>query len=86
MIKRIYNQKKHDNSETVEGEQELPKSMKLVSEAELVVISKTPNIISRLITKENTGTPENVSSALLYGHTIRPLNKNVAVNHWQLQF
>ena len=36
------NQKEHDNSETVEGEQELSKSRKLVSEAKLVVINKTP--------------------------------------------
>lgn len=64
------NQKEHDNRETVEGEQELPKSRELVSEAELVVISKTPNIISRLIKKENSGTQENMSSAPLYGHTI----------------
>ena len=36
------NQKEHDNSETVEGEHELPKSRELVSEAKLVVINKTP--------------------------------------------
>ena len=36
------NQKEHDNSETVEGEQELSKSRELVSEAKLVVINKTP--------------------------------------------
>ena len=78
-------QKEHDNRETVEGEQELPKSMKLVSEAELVVI-EIPNIISWLIKKEKSGTPENMSSAPLYGDTNRPLKKKVAVDHWQLQF
>ena len=36
------NQKENDNSETVEGEQELSKSRELVSEAKLVVINKTP--------------------------------------------
>ena len=36
------NQKENDNSETVEGEHELPKSRELVSEAKLVVINKTP--------------------------------------------
>ena len=36
------NQKEHNNSETVEGEHELPKSRELVSEAKLVVINKTP--------------------------------------------
>ena len=36
------NQKEHDNSETVEGEEELSKSRELVSEAKLVVINKTP--------------------------------------------
>ena len=36
------NQKEQDNSETVEGEQELSKSRELVSEAKLVVINKTP--------------------------------------------
>ena len=52
------NQKEHNNSETVEGEHELPKSRELVSEAKLVVINKTPaslesEILIELESREN---------------------------------
>ena len=52
------NQKEHDNSETVEGEQELSKSRKLVSEAKLVVINKTPASLESEILIE-VESPEN---------------------------
>ena len=52
------NQKEHDNSETVEGEHELPKSRELVSEAKLVVINKTPaSLESEILIKLES--PEN---------------------------
>ena len=52
------NQKEHDNSETVEGEHELPKSRELVSEAKLVVINKTPASLESEILIE-VESPEN---------------------------
>ena len=52
------NQKENDNSETVEGEHELPKSRELVSEAKLVVINKTPASLESEILIE-VESPEN---------------------------
>ena len=57
------NQKEHDNSETVEGEQELSKSRELVSEAKLVVINKTPASLESEILIE-LESPENDHSTV----------------------
>ena len=57
------NQKEHDNSETVEGEHELPKSRELVSEAKLVVINKTPASLESEILIE-LESPENDHSTV----------------------
>ena len=57
------NQKENDNSETVEGEHELPKSRELVSEAKLVVINKTPASLESEILIE-LESPENDHSTV----------------------
>ena len=57
------NQKEHDNSETVEGDHELPKSRELVSEAKLVVINKTPASLESEILIE-LESPENDHSTV----------------------